>query len=176
MLAHLLDPAGDAIAVLRPERIKNFQDHQIERSLEDFRFLRFCASSFGHTNEDTLLPMECPQVSCKVRRVSRRLRKSKGTEVIGVPGEILIFVIVAASKRSQAPKSFVRIVLVVRQGRWLASECRSGAYVKTFSNFSEDVNLPLNAVHQLMQKRSATFLKMHSPTEKIIAMYGDDSD
>jgi hypothetical protein len=60
LLADLLDPAGDAIAVLRPERIENFQDHQIKRSLEDFRFLRFCAPSFGHAKEDTLLPMECP--------------------------------------------------------------------------------------------------------------------
>jgi hypothetical protein len=53
----LLDPSGDAIAMLRPERVENFQDHQVERPLEDFRFLRFCDSSFGHVKEDTLLPL-----------------------------------------------------------------------------------------------------------------------
>jgi hypothetical protein len=56
----LLDPAGDAIPVLRTERIEDFQYHQIERTLEDFRFLR--SFSFGHTNEDTPLSLECPQV------------------------------------------------------------------------------------------------------------------
>jgi hypothetical protein len=40
LLAQLLDPTGDAILMLRPERVENFQDHQVKRSLEDFRFLR----------------------------------------------------------------------------------------------------------------------------------------
>jgi len=83
LLAHLLDPAGGAIAALRPERIENFQDHQIERSPEDFGFLRFCASSFGDTKEDTLLPLECPWVSGKARRVSRRLEKLRDVHFVG---------------------------------------------------------------------------------------------
>ena len=69
--------------IMRPGRVENFQDHQIERSLEDFRFLRFRASSFGHAKEDTLLPMECPQVSGKVRRVSRCLENLRDTHLVG---------------------------------------------------------------------------------------------
>jgi hypothetical protein len=57
LLAHLLNPAGDPLTMLRPQCVENFQDHQIERPLEDFRFLRFRASSFGHVNEDTFLPL-----------------------------------------------------------------------------------------------------------------------
>jgi hypothetical protein len=51
----------------RPERVENFQYHQIERSLEDFRFLRLCILSFGQDKEDTLLQVECPQVKGKVQ-------------------------------------------------------------------------------------------------------------
>ena len=54
----------------RPQCVENFQDHQIERPLEDFRFLRFCILFFGHVKEDTPLPLECPQVSGEVRRES----------------------------------------------------------------------------------------------------------
>jgi hypothetical protein len=53
----LLDPSGDAIGMLRPERVENFQDHQVERPLEDFRSLLFGASSFGYVKEDTPLPL-----------------------------------------------------------------------------------------------------------------------
>ena len=60
LIAHLFDPAGDPIPMLRPERVENFQRHQIERSLQDFRFLRLRVFSFGHTKEDTSLPLECP--------------------------------------------------------------------------------------------------------------------
>jgi hypothetical protein len=58
--AHLLDPAGDAIPMQWPERAEDFEHHQIERSLEDFRFLRLRILSLGHSKEDTLLPLECP--------------------------------------------------------------------------------------------------------------------
>jgi hypothetical protein len=51
--------------VLRPERVENFQDHQVERALEDFRFLGDCILFFGHSKEDTLPPLECPYVKDK---------------------------------------------------------------------------------------------------------------
>jgi len=54
--------------MLWAERVENFQDHQIERSLEGFRFLRLCFLSFGHDKENTPLPLECPQVNGKVQR------------------------------------------------------------------------------------------------------------
>jgi hypothetical protein len=73
LLAHLFDPAGDSIPMLRPERVENFQDHQIQRSLEDFRFLRLCVLFFGHAREDTLLPLACPQENDKMLSVIHAL-------------------------------------------------------------------------------------------------------
>jgi hypothetical protein len=67
----------------QPERVKKFQYHQIECYLEDVRSLRFCILLFGHAKEHTPLPLECPQVNVKVRRVSRCQEDLRDTRLVG---------------------------------------------------------------------------------------------
>src|SRR4030095_2740487 len=45
---HLLEPGGDRVAVLRPERLERLQDHQIERALQH---VCFAVVSIRHANE-----------------------------------------------------------------------------------------------------------------------------
>jgi hypothetical protein len=69
-LTDLLDPARNAKPVERSKRLQGFQDHEVERALQDFRFLFTSDRSFGHCTEDSRSPMDCPMVNVNCARSS----------------------------------------------------------------------------------------------------------
>jgi hypothetical protein len=70
VLAHLLDTAGDAEAVLRSEGVESFEDHEVESALEDVGFSGHVrVSLWTFQRRYSFAPLDCPYE----RR--RRLRK-----------------------------------------------------------------------------------------------------
>src|ERR1700721_694420 len=53
-VAYLLDPPGNSESVQRPQRVERLQHHQVQRSLQHFRFaFAHLLRSFGHCIEGT---------------------------------------------------------------------------------------------------------------------------
>lgn len=63
VFAHLLEAARKTESVKRAQGVECFQDHKIERALQDFRSLVFDASSFGLAFKGVrpgVRPLSCP--------------------------------------------------------------------------------------------------------------------
>ena len=60
ILAHLLNAARDPEPMLRAQRMKGLQNHQVERALQFLRLVSAHSHSFGHCKEGSTAPFECP--------------------------------------------------------------------------------------------------------------------